>query len=271
MPRIQGNLKMLEKSIIVSAHPDDEILWFSSILDKVDELIICFLDHKSYPDWKAGREKTLSEYPLKNISSLGIDESEVFNGADWANPVITKFGIKISNKNVSDKKYIENYYKLKNQMEKRLAGYRNVFTHSPWGEYGSEDHILVYRVIRKLKEDMKFNLWFSNYCSNKSFNLMLRYIDGFNSEYVTLKTNKKLGNCIQSLYKGNGCWTWYADWEWFNEESFMKDKTFEDGIKTHGHIFPLNMIKMELPVKSKGISKMVRGLIAKISRNRNNK
>ena len=193
--------KMLEKSIIVAAHPDDEVLWFSSILDKVDEMIICFLEHKSKPSWSIGRKQSLSEYPKKNISCLGIDASEVAYGADFHNPVITKFGIEISNKNISDKKYKENYHNVKEELGKRLAGCQNVFTHNPWGEYGHEEHIQIYRIIKELQEKMGFNLWFSNYCSNKSFSLIMRYISEFDSEYITLKTNKKLSNNIADIYK----------------------------------------------------------------------
>lgn len=163
----------MNKSILVAAHPDDEALWFSSILDKVDEVIICFLECDSKPHWGIGRKKSLSEYPMKNISCLGIDESGAFNGANWRNSVITTYGIEISNKDISDEKYIENYNKLKEGLENKLTDCRNVFTHNPWGEYGSEDHIQVYMVVKQLQESMNFDLWFSNYCSNKSFNLML--------------------------------------------------------------------------------------------------
>lgn len=235
---------MLEKSIIVSAHPDDEVLWFSSILDKVDKVVICFLESYSKPDCSNGRKKSLLEHPIKNLCCLGINEIGAFGAADWNSPVITRFGIKFL-KNDLLKEYEGNYYKLKEQLKNKLNGYHNVFTHNPWGEYGHEEHVQVYRVVKELQGEKKFNLRFSNYCSNISFNLMMRYISGFDSEYVTLETNKSLGNYVMSLYKENNCWTWYDDWEWFNEESFMKDKNDTGGVKTYGHIFPLNMIKFD--------------------------
>ncbi len=104
---------MLEESIIVAAHPDDEVLWFSSILDKVDEVILCYLDVKSNPQWSIGRKQSLSEYPLKNISCLGLDESEVFTDANSQNPVITNYGTEITENGIFGKKYIKNYYELK--------------------------------------------------------------------------------------------------------------------------------------------------------------
>lgn len=256
---------MFKKSILVVSHPDDEVLWFSSILDKVDEVVICYLDVESNPQWTIGRKQSLSEHPMKNISCLGIDESETLNGANWKNPVMTKFGIEISKRGISDKKYKENYYKLKKNFDSKLKNYCNVFTHNPWGEYGNEEHIQIYRAVKELQEQMKFNVWFPNYCSNISFNLMLKYISKSDSDYLTLKTNKILTNHIESIYKKNGCWTWYEDWKWFNEESFMKDRKFEEKTKLCGHIFPLNMIKLEHPNKSMRISKILRTFTGKLS------
>lgn len=127
--------EILEKSIIIAAHPDDEVLWFSSILDNVNEVVVCYLGSESNPWWGVGRRKSLAEYPIKNISSLNIDQSDVFDAADWQNPVITDYGLEIANNNFPNRKekYIKNCDELKQRLEKQLDGYRNVFTHNPWG------------------------------------------------------------------------------------------------------------------------------------------
>lgn len=245
---------ILRNSILLVAHPDDEVLWFSSIFDKVDEVMFCFMNSQLNPQWSIGRRQILLELPIRKVSCLEMEESEVFNCADWKHPVINEYGIEITKRGVSDKKYKENYYKIKEKLRVKLVNYQNVFTHNPWGEYGNEEHIQIYRVAKEIQKDIKFNLWFSNYCSNKSYYLMLRYISGFSSDYITIKSNKTLANQVKSLYIKNGCWTWYEDWVWFNEESFMKDKEPEENPKVYGHIFPLNMIKEELP--RKGLSKI---------------
>ena len=232
-----------ENSIIVSAHPDDEILWFSSIIERVNKILFCYLDCKSNPSWSEGRRRSLSEYPMRNISCLGIDEAEVFHAANWCNPLASKFGIKIASQKISIQ-YKINYYKLKKQLKKRLIGYSNVFTHNPWGEYGNEEHIQVYRVIRELQNTLKFNLWFPNYCSNKSISLMTKYISIFNPQYVTLRTNKTLSKKIKVLYQKNGCWTWYTDWQWLEEETFIRDSENEDTKRNYGKMFPLNIINV---------------------------
>lgn len=238
---------MFNKSILVVAHPDDEVLWFSSIMEDVNEIIICFLEYRSEPEWGEGRRKSLQEYPVSKISCLGIEQSETFGIADWLHPEVSKFGLKIPERCADHKKYEENYYILKDALVERLAGYKNVYTHNPWGEYGHEEHVQIYRVVKDLQGGEKFNLWFSNYCSNNSFNLMLEYVSGFDSDYTTLKTNKTIGKQVKDLYMKNNCWTWYDDWEWFSEESFMEDKGFQSEKKDHGHIFPINNIKFNYP------------------------
>jgi len=244
--------EILKKSILVVAHPDDEILWFSSILDKVDRIIICFLECEFNSQWTIGRKKSLTEYPLSNVSCLCVREAGVFSENNFRDPRITKYGIEITDKRLSERIYIENFYELKKHLKNSLNNYCNVFTHNPWGEYGNEEHIQLYRVIRDLKDQLNFNLWFSNYTSNKSFEIMLKYISNIVSEYVTLKTNKILSDQIKGIYKRNGCWTWYDDWKWFDEESFIKDNQLENKTSNYGHMFPLNMINVDIPSEPAG-------------------
>jgi LmbE family N-acetylglucosaminyl deacetylase len=243
--------EMLKNSIVISAHPDDEILWFGSILESVKEITVCFLGCKSNLHWKDGREKSIHEYPFRKIACLGVDESETYDSANWHDPIATKYGLEISRKGISDKLYKENYFALKSRLKNKLMGYSHVFTHNPWGEYGNEEHVQVYRVVRDLKEEMGFDLWFPSICSNKSFKLMSKYVDALTSEHVTFKTNKAIASDIKSLYEKNRCWTWYEDWEWFEEETFIKDRNIEKVNEKYGKTFPLNFIKMKIANESR--------------------
>ena len=235
---------ILDKSIIIAAHPDDEVLWFSSILDHVDEVVVCYLSSESNPWWDARRRKSLAEYPIKHISSLNVDQSDIFDAADWQNPVIADYGLEIANNSFPDRKdkYIKNCEELKQRLEKQLDGYRNVFTHNPWGEYGHEEHVQVYRVVKGLQDKMGFNLWYSNYVSNRSFRLMSHHIDRLRFEYVAFNTNKALARTIKELYKKNRCWTWFGDWEWFKEELFIKEAS-QEGKAKRRRPFPINYFK----------------------------
>ncbi|MBA4369493.1 MAG: hypothetical protein C0403_17845 [Desulfobacterium sp.] len=238
---------MFEKSVIVAAHPDDEILWFSSLINNVEHVFICFVGHKSRPDWTEGRKKSLKQYPLQNMTCLGLDASGTLNGADWKNPVVTDIGIEIANQRISTDKYISNFARLQSELKTRLSGYQNVFTHNPWGEYGHEDHIQLYRAVKSLQSEMGFTLWFSNYCSNKSLLLMSKYASDFYSKPITFKTNKDIANDITMIYKKNGCWTWYDGYQWPDQESFIRDSLEEEKDSLLGTIFPLNMIAIEIP------------------------
>lgn len=240
---------MLEQSIIVAAHPDDEVLWFSSILDKVDEVVVCFVNSGSHPGWSVGRRKSLMEYPIKNISALDIDQAEVFNGADWQCPVMTRYGIEITSQDRSDRReqYEKNYDRLRESLETRLRGCRNVFTHNPWGEYGHEEHVQVYRVVKDLQNEFKYDLWYSNYVSNKSYRAMLSHLERFRFEYASFSTNTVLAHAIKDIYEKYKCWTWSDHWRWYEEESFIKEKNLEQEDKKVGNLFPINLIKVGLP------------------------
>ena len=41
---------MFENSILIMAHPDDDILWMSSVIEKVEDIIFCFNDDPPHPD-----------------------------------------------------------------------------------------------------------------------------------------------------------------------------------------------------------------------------
>jgi hypothetical protein len=240
---------MFNKSIIVVAHPDDEILWLSSVLAKVDHIVFCFLDYTPAPELGSGRRRAITEYPLSNLSCLEITESGSYNGADWNNPIETQYGLEIASNAALAKRYNNNFKTLYDRLSSILAAYDNVYTHNPWGEYGHEDHVQVYRVVKSLQEKLDFNLWFSNYGGNHSYNLMMKYIPDLGPLYTTCQTNLDLATSIGSLYKKHKCWTWYGDYQWFREESFINDKLTSPTNRTHGHIFPINFIKTDFPAR----------------------
>jgi len=103
---------------------------------------------------------------------------------------------------------------------------------------------------------------------------MFSHLNKFYFEYASLETNKALAREIRDIYKKNKCWTWYDHWEWYNEESFIKERDFEQGDKKVGNLFPTNLIKVSLPpVRSKkvpsyysGIGRTMKKLIKEIFR-----
>lgn len=262
---------MFENSILVVAHPDDEILWFSSVIQEMNEVIITFMDVPSKPVWSTGRRASIPKLPINNLSCLNVVESEAFNAANWIAPEITEFGLNLTETNNirHREKYVSNFTEISNKLQPILGRYDNVFTHNPWGEYGHEEHVQLYRTIKSLQAEGNYNIWFSNYCSNKSFNLMQNYMSGFQSDYITRSTEINLAHQFMHIYKENQCWTWYDEYQWFKEENFMQDSQLPEITETHGSLFPVNMLKIEMPV----IIKQTRGLdyVGKKIRNRINK
>lgn len=240
-------MEMLENSVLVAAHPDDEILWFSSVLSRMDQVVLCFLPVQSNPIWTQGRRESLAAYPLDNVGCLELPESNVFWGADWRRPVPTEYGLKITDKRLSDTNYIENFEALKQRLRAQLQGRRNVFTHNPWGEYGHVEHVQVYRAVKSLQEEMRFSLWFTCYVSNKSAGLMASVLAERRLESLTLETDKALAERIADSYKANACWTWYEDYAWPDRETFIRDDALPSAKASFGTTVSMNFIKIEPP------------------------
>jgi LmbE family N-acetylglucosaminyl deacetylase len=240
--------EITDNSALVVAHPDDEILWFSSIVKNVDRIVFCFSEVNGNSALSEGRKCVLRDFPHKQVSTLDIKEGDVFNLAEWKHPQPSLDGLEFRcTERASSRKavYAQNYSELCERLRQVLKGYRNVITHNPWGEYGHEEHVQVYRAVKDAQAQLGFDVWVSNYCSNRSFRLMESYVSGFRSDYVTVPVDKEFAAEVRDLYQRHGCWTWYADFEWFNEESFIRDKGLEYSATGRGHLFPLNLIRVD--------------------------
>jgi|694.fasta_scaffold02870_4 hypothetical protein len=221
-----NNKLEFNKSVLIVAHPDDEILWFSSILNNVKKIIFVFKG-TSNKTVEQGRNKILDTETLPyadKIINLNIDEADVLNATNWKMPKQTFYGIK-----TKSKKYEENFHlikkKLQNELKKKEGGgLENVITHNPWGEYGHEDHIQVFRVITDLMRKGNFSVWVSKYFSEKTIPLMYQ-CQNYSSENFTNKyINKDFCNKIEKIYKSYGAWTWSNHYQWPKKEGFYKIK-----------------------------------------------
>jgi hypothetical protein len=208
-----------ENSALVVAHLDDEILWFSSILENVDKIIIVFKGTNNKTVFY-GRDFILNSKVLpyaKKITCLEIEESDAFNSSNWKMPKPTEYGVK--NNSIT---YKENYFKVRNKLIKNLVGFKNVITHNPWGEYGHEEHAQVFRVIMSLLTELNYSIWVSGYFSERSYNMMSLFKKNISKNFVTCIINKKFCESIKSTYIENGAWTWSNDYNWPQSEIFYE-------------------------------------------------
>lgn len=240
---------MFKDSVIVAAHPDDEVLWFSSVLARVDQVLLSYVAADSQPGWTAGRRASIAQYPLDNVGALELKESEVFLGVDWRDVSETDYGLAITEAGFSDTLYRENFSALLEGLRPRLAGIKNVFTHNPWGEYGHVEHVQVYRAVRSLQLELGFDLWFPTYFSKETMGLMDRHRALLEGDKITLSTDKERAGQIADLYKANDCWTWYDDYEWAETETFVLQPVDERKRSQLGAVCPLNFISIEMPAR----------------------
>lgn len=212
--------------ILVFAHPDDEVLWASALLARARAVILCFGDmHK--PAVSEGRRRALAAYPLPNVESLAIPEAGVFERAAWPDPPPAPDGLALradlpAQEADRPRRYGANFARLTELLRPRLTGARTVVTHNPWGEYGHEEHVQLFRAVEALQRELGFALWVTGYVSEKSESLMARSIPHLQAESVVLPTDPDLGARLQTLYTETGCWTWYDDYAWPATESFHR-------------------------------------------------
>ncbi|EAU43123.1 hypothetical protein FP2506_09776 [Fulvimarina pelagi HTCC2506] len=263
----------LENSVIIGAHPDDEMLWFGSIVKDVDAIILVYRDFWADPARGPARAEALANHPHKNLISLDLAEAGTYGCADWSNPALSERGIGFSVvadlrevkrqvKQTIDRlapldlvyarssirnAYAENYDSIYAALKQRLSSEMNVFTHNPWGEYGHEDHVQLFRVLEALEEEIGFTLWISNYCTDRSLPLAMRYFGADHGGFVRLPVDKAHCDLIADVYREAGCWTWSEDWRWFDEECFIRAPKQMSARRTYEHLMPMNIFSIEDP------------------------
>ncbi len=260
-----SNKGFLKNSIIIGAHPDDEVLWFSSIIEAVDQVVIVYENYWPDPSLGSARAEALVNYPRNNVLSLKLDEAVTYGCADWKNPVLSPIGIEFGGvvklrdikktvKRMMGKSlgprtgiqacYQNNHDLLVTKLRTLLTSDMNVFSHNPWGEYGHEDHVQIYQVLNKLRDEIGFTMWMSNYCTDRSMPLAMKYFEQKIGPIIQLPTNKMFAERIAQNYRDAGCWTWKDDWQWFDSECFMETPTTQSENSSQGHLFPLNFFNI---------------------------
>lgn len=204
-----GSTRVFDRSCLVVAHPDDEVLWFSSILAHVDLVIICYMDNPTYPNRGAARRRVRDRYPLDNTVFLGL-------------PVPDEDGYPAVD--------------LLATLREWTQEFDNVFTHNLWGEYGHPAHVIMHKTVRALGKRM----WFSNYVSNNSLDFasacFMHSVD-----HHMRQTNVALAHQIRDLYLEEGCWTAPRDFAWPESECFSRFPVVTDPLGG-GKVPPLNRV-----------------------------
>jgi LmbE family N-acetylglucosaminyl deacetylase len=256
--------KSLSNACLVVAHPDDEILWFSSIISQLAGVIVGFLGQPGRPKVALGRQSVLANYPLDHVSSLELEVADVYDRARWPSPDPAPEGLALDGNRDGEvrARYLANHGRLVEALRHRLAGFNVVFTHNPWGEYGHEEHVQVYRAVRRAQAELGFELWTSAYVGTRSHELMTRCLDGADIESMTLETDVILARDVAERYKENGVWTWFDDYRWPERETFLR---ITPGRCATPAVVPLTYLNMDRP-RVALLDRSLRDLARKIGR-----
>jgi LmbE family N-acetylglucosaminyl deacetylase len=214
----------LTTSRLVVAHPDDEVLWFSSVVDRVGQVVLCFEDCDDYPHLGPARRAVLDAYPLPSVKSLRLPEPCSVQLVDWSRPEPDAAGLRLNAAEAPAERivrYQESFHTLRAALAQRLRGASAVFTHNAWGEYGHPDHVQVARVVESLRRELGFRLFHSGYIAHRTMPLAGAVVAQL-GDWFELPTQPAAVACLEALYREHGCWTWPTDHERFATETFLE-------------------------------------------------
>jgi hypothetical protein len=231
----------LDGCVIVMAHPDDELLWASSLLRRASRIVLCFGPVPRNPALTNGRTALAARFPLPAFRFLGIVESAVFARARWPDPKETPEGLAIAAAPGRARDYVRSYRDLLAALPAELEGARTVVTHNPWGEYGHEHHVQVLRAVEALQPRFGYRILVSCYAAQRSLGLMARTLGRLGDPTPELATDAALTAELGDLYRETGTWTWFADYRWPGTERFFALRP-AGAMATSGAVAPLNMV-----------------------------
>ncbi len=199
---------------IVVAHPDDETLWLSSVIAAADRVVLSFGAVFERPDLSEARRRAIAALPLAGLIHLAIPESGVGFAIDGAQAEPTSTGIRIDDAAVR-RRYESNYSQLIDALRGMLAGFRHVYTHNPWGEYGHPEHIQVHRAVAALQGELGYTVWFSNYVGPASWPLARRLSREVRwSRRRIVRPDLAAARRLMRVYRQHGAWTWSVAHRW---------------------------------------------------------
>lgn len=207
------------------AHPDDEVLWASSVLAQAGKVILCFGDAPGKPFFSSGRRRAVAALPLPGLEVLQIEEAAVAGTALWPQPEEIDEGLAPRRLPLGLEAplrlaYRQNFERLCAILRDQLVGMTEVVTHNPWGEYGHEEHVQVFRAVHAVQVHLGFRLWVSGYVGERAVGLMQRHLDRLGAPTRPRPTDRALCNRLRDIYMRNVCWSWPDDYVWPETEWF---------------------------------------------------
>lgn len=245
--------------VIVLAHPDDEALWTSSLLQTAGKIILCFNDIVEKPAFSARRRQAVAALPLADrLEALGVAEASAFNLAAWPEPQELAHGLRLRPlpfgiEGPIARAYLRNFAALQSRLRGHLAPGMDVVTHNPWGEYGHEEHVQVFRAVESLRREIGFRLWVTCHAGAKAGPLMRRHLHRLGPASPPLPTDTAMAARLRDIYAAHRCWTWHTDHAWPAQEWFFPVLPQHSAdMPRHSPVRPARVISVRSDLRSAG-------------------
>ena len=145
---------------------------------------------------------------------LKLPESGAGFSVDWPNPRLTSAGIEITDATARGR-YEANYKVLVGALRTTLAGFCDVYTHNPWGEYGHAEHIQVHRAVAALQDELGYTIWYSNYIGPVIWPLArLVSRQPCWTHRREVRPDVATARKLMRIYRRYGAWTWTPYHRW---------------------------------------------------------
>lgn len=204
----------LSRAAIVVAHPDDELLWFSSLGARVERIVMCYGSVSNVPERAKQRRAVVAAYPLDTVEFLDLPQPRFFRG--MSPEVFARETTELEEEDLIFSAV------LTDRLRVALSGVTTVFVHNPWGEYGHQDHRRVNMVVNRLRSEMDFAVWVSCYVERQMAGQVVTALDQRINGTLTFPTSWLAIEPIFKLYQTHSCWTWTTNWIWPREEHFIQ-------------------------------------------------
>jgi len=220
------------ETIVVVAHPDDEVLWLGPVLPNAAKVLAAFSVASENPALTEGREVVRRNYPYRNFEFLGLQNAKVYGYSDFLNRMPVEHGVTLMRSCPPERaeRYRSNYPALLAGIDPYLGPRTDIYTHNPWGEYGHEEHIQVNHAVVALAQRHRCSVWAWNGLSSQeliSRDVWLRAhfypeddLEGVPSAELVVDLDRYRE--IRTLYQRHNAWTWHDDYLPPNPSRFVQ-------------------------------------------------
>ena len=211
-----------KKSILVVSHPDDECIFFSSLLEKVTTLVICYGKIRGAKEISNGRIKSLNSYPLRNLKIINLNINQAIKSFPPPNWLDIKEKFSGIMGGYQENSYDLNFKNLIYELKKIVPENSTIITHNPWGEYGHSEHCQVFKACFAISKKTNSKLFVSGYMSNLSQRYAINKLHLLKKKIYKFESNIKVYKLLKKNYIINKCWNWYKDYDLPLYEYFYK-------------------------------------------------